>query len=102
MVSLTQVAETWSSIYSSSWVLRSCLNFAHIGGLVGAGGCAIAADRATIIASRHSGEDRLRQLSALHAVHGTVVAGLGIVVISGLLLMFADLDAYLHATVFWL
>jgi len=55
MVSLTQVAETWSSIYSSSWVLRSCLNFAHIGGLVGAGGCAIAADRATIIASRHSG-----------------------------------------------
>ena len=102
MVSLTQMAETWSSIYSSSWALRSCINFAHIGGLVGAGGCAIAADRATIIASRQSGEDRLRQLSALHAVHGTVVAGLGLVVVSGVLLMFADLDAYLHASVFWL
>jgi hypothetical protein len=102
MAWLTHMAESWSSIYSNSWAVRSCINFAHIGSLVGAGGCAIAADRATIIASRQGREERLRQLSALHAVHGTVVVGLSVVVISGVLLMLADLDAYLHATVFWL
>jgi uncharacterized membrane protein len=99
---LTHVVDAWSSLYSGSWAIRSSVNFAHIGALVGAGGCAIASDRATLIASRQSREDRVRHLAALHAVHRTIVAGLVVVVISGVLLMLADLDSYLHATVFWL
>ena len=54
MTPLTHVVETWASMYSNSWALRSGISFAHIGGLVGAGGCAIAADRATILASGES------------------------------------------------
>ena len=102
MTPLTHVVETWASMYSNSWALRSGISFAHIGGLVGAGGCAIAADRATILASGRGREDRVEHLETLHAVHRIVVAGLVIVAISGGLLLLADLDAYLHAAVFWI
>jgi hypothetical protein len=102
MTPLTHVAETWASMYSNSWVLRSGISFAHIGGLVGAGGCAIAADRATLLASGRGREDRVEHLESLDAVHRIVVAGLVIVAISGGLLLLADLDTYLHAAAFWL
>lgn len=101
MSALASIAESWSSIYSNSWAVRSCLNFAHIGGLVGAGGCAIAADRATLIASGLDRESRVRHMDTFSSVHKVVVGGLAIVAISGVLLLLSDLDAYLHARAFW-
>lgn len=38
----------------------------------------------------------------LHGIHNVVLAGLAVVIVSGMLLMFADLDAYLTATAFWI
>src|SRR5512138_616337 len=98
---LASIADNWSSIYSHSWALRSCVNFAHIGALVGSGGCAIAADRATLIAFGRDRHDRARHTDTFAGLHKIVVGGLAIVAISGLLLLFADLDGYLHASVFW-
>ncbi|HEY1306705.1 MAG TPA: hypothetical protein VGF24_24295 [Vicinamibacterales bacterium] len=102
MSTLASITESWSSIYSNSWALRSCINFAHIGGLVGAGGCAIAADRATLIAYDGDLRQRNRHMETFRGVHRVVVTGLALVTLSGVLLMLADLDAYLHARVFWI
>jgi len=100
-MTLTAVAEGWSSLYSNSWMLRSCVSFAHIGGLVGAGGCAVMTDRATILAYRRRDDERRRHLEALGTAHRIVMGGLSVVAISGVLLLLADLDAYLHAVAFW-
>jgi uncharacterized membrane protein len=102
MLSIGDLADSWSSIYSNSAAIRSAVAFVHIGGLVGGGGCAIAADRATLHAWR-AGADAMRDEAArLHRAHTAVIAGLVLVTISGVLLLFANLDAYLHMPIFWL
>jgi hypothetical protein len=42
------------------------------------------------------------ELERLRAAHRVVVAGLVVVVASGVLLMLADVDAYLESTAFWI
>src|SRR5690348_18251795 len=95
---LQNVADSWSSMYSNSPAIKSALSFAHIGGLVGGGGCAIAADRATLKALRRPMSDMAHRLEELRGVHRVVIAGLVIVTVSGLLLALADLDSYLQNT----
>jgi len=102
VISVKDLADTWASVYSNSPAIRSALTFTHIGGLVGGGGCAIAADRTTLRALRRGTDALDRELHHLHNVHMVVIAGLALVIVSGLLLMLADLDAYLSASVFWI
>ena len=102
MISVKDLADTWSSIYSNSPAIKSGLAFTHIAGLVGGGGCAIAADRTTLRALRRGAAAIDRELEHLHHIHSVVIVGLVLVIASGLLLMFADLDAYLAAPVFWI
>jgi uncharacterized membrane protein len=92
----------WSALFSNSAALRTLIDFIHIGGLLGAGGAAIAVDRATMRAAGASDADRAAQLHAIHTSHRFVVAGLTAVVVSGLLLFAADTDTFLHSRVFWL
>jgi len=94
--------DNWSSLYSNSAALRTGLAFAHIAGLVASGGSAIAADRATLVAWRRDAASRLAHVRVLHGTHRTVVIGLTVVSLSGVLLLAADLDTYLHSTAFWI
>ena len=98
---LTQLASSWAAWYSNSAVLRTGVGFAHVAGLVAGGGSAIAVDRATLAASRLGVTERTNLLHALHRAHGVVIAGLGIVTVSGVLLLAANLDTYLGSWVFW-
>jgi hypothetical protein len=43
---LTDLIESWNALYANHAALRTAIEFAHIGGLVAGGGCAIAADLA--------------------------------------------------------
>jgi hypothetical protein len=96
------LAESWSALYSSSATLRSLLAFVHIGGLVLAGGAAVSADVGTLRALRSGGQTLLFEIERLHAAHRLVIVSLTLVVASGILLMLADLDAYLQSTAFWI
>jgi hypothetical protein len=100
-MSMKDLVDTWSSIYSTSPAIKSALAFTHIGGLVGGGGAAIAADRTTLRALRRGRTALDHELEHLHNVHLFVIVGLALVIVSGVLLMFADLDAYLSSPVFW-
>ena len=98
----THFFETWNSIFSNHALLRTAVNFIHVGGLMLAGGCAITADLATIEAIRVGPIGRSSQLHVLKRTHTIVVTGIAALVVSGLLLFAADADMFLHSRIFWL
>ena len=92
----------WASLFANHAVLRTAVVFAHIGGLVGAGGCAVAADRATLLAAaRHEAEKR-HQVEALAGTHRVVILGLTFIIVSGLMLFAADVETFFYSRIFWI
>ena len=102
MVQLADLADSWSSIYSGSAAIKSAIGFAHVGALLAGGGMAIAADRATLAAHKFGGDAVRRVADRRGGLHGPVLVSGAIILISGFLLMLADLDAYLQSPAFWI
>ncbi len=102
MVPVRELIDTWASLYANSAAIRSGVAFAHVGALLGGGGCAVAADLWTLKASQRGTASVQAELERLHGVHHVVVTNLAIVVVSGVLLMGADFDAYLASAAFWI
>lgn len=92
----------WSEMYADSGVLRTIVGFAHVGGLLAGGGSAVVADRGTLAAFHRDAVSRLSHARVFHATHRIVITSLVVVTASGLLLLGADLDTYLHSQVFWI
>jgi len=92
----------WASLFANHAALRTAIVFAHVGGLVGAGGCAIAADRATLLAARRHEVERRHQVEALAGTHRVVILGLVLIVASGVLLFAADLQTFFYSRIFWI
>jgi hypothetical protein len=99
---LSHLIESWVSLYANHPALRTGVEFIHIGGLVGGGGCAIAADLATITTGREGTPARETQLQLLQRTHLIVVVGLIALSLSGVLLFAADVETFLYSRVFWL
>lgn len=97
MTTIAHVAQAWSDLYSGSPTLRTAVGFSHLGALLIGGGCAVGDDLATLRASDLAHLPKHRK-----GVHRTVVAGLATLVISGALLLLANLDTYLYSKVFWI
>src|SRR6185295_17432738 len=91
----------WARLYSDSKIVSTGVTFAHIGGILLGGGCAVAGDRMSLrfrsmdLACQHT------HLDELAALHRPVLAGLSVTFVSGLLLLAADLETYLGSLVFW-
>jgi hypothetical protein len=94
--------DTWTAFYSDHSMLRTTIAFIHIGGLMLGGGCAIAADLATIEAVREGPIGRTSQFHVLKRTHTIVVTGLVALFVSGVLLFAADADMFLHSRIFWI
>jgi len=99
---LAGVLSQWVSLYSNHAALRTVVVFAHVGGLLAAGGTAIAADRALLLSLKQGDVDRLAQVTAIARTHRIVIAGLCVIVASGALLFAADVDTFLYSRVFWI
>lgn len=99
---IARLAEPWNNLYSDSKIVSSAVLFLHLVPLLVAGGAALAADRATIRASRGSADDRLRQLVELGRTHAIVLAGLALSFTSGVLLFLSDVDEFLGSPFFWI
>jgi len=98
----SQAIDSWSTLYSTHAALRTTVEFVHIAGLVVGGGCAIAADLATVTSARDVAAARATWLQLLTRTHRLVAIGLVAVVASGLLLLAADVETYWHSRIFWL
>lgn len=96
--------DSWTAIYSNHPALRTLIEFAHLGGLLAGGGLAVAADRSLLrlLGAGSSQAQREAGVRGIEGTHRLVIAGLTLVIMSGLLLMLADLDTFLTSKVFWL
>src|SRR6478672_9428569 len=92
----------WAAFYSGSAVMRTLVSFVHIAGLVSGGGAAVAADRATLSATRRGLAVTREQIERIHHTHRIVVFGLASVIASGVLLFAADVATYAPSKLFWL
>jgi hypothetical protein len=98
---ISSFLENWTSFYSNHAVIRTFIGFFHIGGLVLGGGCAIAADRSILLASKRTAAEKSSQVDALRGTHRIVLISLAVVIVSGLFLFAADSDNFLHSILFW-
>jgi hypothetical protein len=99
--SATDLLAPWARFYSDSKVVSTSVTFAHIGGLLLGGGCAVAGDRMTMRFESIEVICQDTHLDELTALHRPVLIGLGITLVSGFLLLGADLSTYLVSVVFW-
>ena len=98
---VSNFARPWAHAYGDSKVLSTVVTFTHLGGLLVAGGFALAADRATLRLSPSDAAGRQAHLEELHSIHRPVLIGLVVTLASGLLLLGADVEALMSAPLFW-
>lgn len=94
----------WAHLYSDHRTVSEAVTFVHLGGVLLAGGLAVAADRATLRLSRATALDPATgswALDEIAGVHRWVLAGLAVIAASGVLQTFADLGTFLPSVVFW-
>ena len=98
---LVKLCEPWNHFYSNSKLAVTAVTFLHTGGMLLAGGFAIAADRATLRALKYPASERARTMAELAAVHRWVIAGLAIIVASGIAQLASDLESFWGSWIFW-
>lgn len=99
--SLITVAEPWAKFYSDSTPTQAVVLFAHVGGMLWGGGLALSADRAVWKLRTAAAEERTRLLAEIGRLHAVVLTGLGISILSGLLLTAADLEEFATSPFWW-
>jgi uncharacterized membrane protein len=99
--SLVSLLKPWNEFYSHSKAAATIVIFFHIGGLLLAGGLAISADRGTLRALRFAATERPQFMRELGAVHRWVITGLTVVVVSGVLLLTADIETFFGSWIYW-
>ena len=98
---LVHLLKPWNDYYSHSKAAETVVTFVHVGGMLLAGGLAIAADRGTLRALRMASGDRPHYMRELGAVHQWVLTGLTLVVLSGLALLASDIETFFGSGIFW-
>jgi len=98
---LVRLCEPWANIYSHSIAVSTAVTFVHVAALLFGGGIAIAADRGTLRSLRLEASMRGTHLDELGALHRVVLTGISLSLVSGLLLLTADLETFFGSWVFW-
>lgn len=99
--SLVQLLKPWNEFYSHSKTTETIVLSLHVGGLLLAGGLAIATDRGTLRALRAAAAERTVHLRELGAVHRWVLTGLTAVVVSGVALLTSDIETFFPSWLYW-
>ncbi|MBM3906558.1 MAG: hypothetical protein FJ363_00625 [Gemmatimonadetes bacterium] len=98
---LVELVRPWAKFYSRSDGAQTLLMFAHLGGMLWAGGLAVSADRAVWKLRTAAGEGRARLLAEISELHAPVLTGLTVAALSGVLLFTADLETYATSPRYW-
>lgn len=96
-----ELFQPWAQLYGDSLVAQGTVGFLHLAGLLVAGGMALSADRMALRERTPLATERLRVLREVERAHRPVLAGLAVVIFTGLALLAADLETLLPSPVFW-
>jgi len=99
---LASLTQPWADLFGGSNLLQGLVTFLHIGGMLVAGGLALASDRSTFRVSGRPPQIRREHIAELGAVHGPVLWALAVVLASGAALVLADVETFLPSWFFWL
>lgn len=98
---LVELTKPWAKFYSKSTPAQNVILFAHLAGLLGGGGIAVAADRAIWKARAATDDVRARVLAEVKGAHRPVIIGLAFAVLSGALMTASDVETYVTSPVWW-
>jgi hypothetical protein len=98
---ISAAVKPWHDWYSHSKATSSTVTWVHLSALVIGGGLAIASDRVALRLRNAGVDDRRRMLDEFSAVHRPIVIALGVSVLSGLAMLFSDVDTYFVSPVYW-
>jgi len=93
--------KAWATYYGDHALLSTTVTYLHLAGLVVGGGAAVTTDRQILRAWHRGGTWRPATLLDVAAVHNFVVGGLVLTVLTGALMLFADLDTFMASPLFW-
>jgi hypothetical protein len=98
---IANVVRPWTDYYASSAGTETAVMFLHLGGMVAAGGIAFTLDRAVLRSGRAGWPRRGDLAQELHHSHTAVIAGLMVVLVSGIALTAADPTVFLVSWIYW-
>jgi hypothetical protein len=98
---LIQAADPWAAFYNHSKALITLVTFGHLAGVLTSGGVAIVFDLAILRLRLEDPAEPRRHLGELSGVHRVVLFGFALTLITGVLMLSADLEALLVSRVFW-
>ena len=101
MQSIEQFFAPWQDLYSDSTVISTSVTALHLIGMLVGGGLAIAADRVTLRVADEEPGQRERHLGELSAIHRPVLLALGLLFITGLMMVASDISTFLTSPVLW-
>src|SRR3954466_12127392 len=99
---LVSMLQPWNEFYAHSKLAETIVVFLHIGGILLAGGLAVAADRGSLRAMKIAAGERHHYTRELASVHRWVLAGLTLVIISGLALLASDIETFFGSWIYWI
>jgi len=99
---LVDAAQGWAHLYSKTKAVSMAVTYIHLAGILLGGGAAVAADRDTLRAASDPEPVRAYHLTFLATVHNVAIGGLALIVVSGLLMFFADLETFWGSRIYWL
>lgn len=91
----------WADFYNASKVAQTAVTFGHFGGMMTAGGLALATDRSTLRSMPGEAWEHRRHLRELAAIHPLILGALVVTSLSGILMLAADVEALAVAPMFW-
>jgi uncharacterized membrane protein len=98
---LATAVAPWANFYNGSPVAQTVVTFGHFGGMMTAGGLALATDRGTLRSMKGEAWEHRRHLRELTAIHPLIIGALAITSLSGLLMFAADVEALIVSPMFW-
>src|SRR5690242_5153030 len=98
---LATAVAPWADFYNASPVAQTVVTFGHFGGMMTAGGLALASDRSTLRSMKGEAWEHRRNLRELAAIHPLIITALAITSRSRLLMFAADVEALAVSPMFW-
>lgn len=102
IAALAKAVEPWQTLYAQHSSVSTLVLFIHLSALVASAGLAVSNDRAIVRTRNDDKSARAQRLADLALSHRSVVIALVMSLISGVLLLLADVEAFVRMPAFWI